>query len=62
MSFCPSGVEVFEKLNRLGQGSYGTAAWICFGVAFQQPAGVAPLEVYRARDTENGEIVALKKA
>ncbi|CAE7203969.1 Cdk10 [Symbiodinium sp. CCMP2456] len=34
-------VEVFEKLNRLGQGSYGT--------------------VYRARDTENGEIVALKK-
>ena len=61
MSFCCSGVEVFEKLNRLGQGSYGTAAWICFGVAFQQPGVLAP-EVYRARDTENGEIVALKKA
>ncbi|CAK9013951.1 unnamed protein product [Durusdinium trenchii] len=35
------GVEVFEKLNRLGEGTYGT--------------------VYRARDTETGDIVALKK-
>ncbi|CAE8595346.1 unnamed protein product [Polarella glacialis] len=35
------GVEVFEKLNRLGEGAYGT--------------------VYRARDTESGDIVALKK-
>lgn len=34
-------VDAFEKLNRLGEGTYGT--------------------VYRARDTENGRIVALKK-
>lgn len=34
-------VEEFEKLNRLGEGTYGT--------------------VYRARDTETGNIVALKK-
>eukprot|EP00933_Yihiella_yeosuensis_P006835 TRINITY_DN111648_c0_g1_i1.p1 TRINITY_DN111648_c0_g1~~TRINITY_DN111648_c0_g1_i1.p1 ORF type:complete len:407 (+),score=54.32 TRINITY_DN111648_c0_g1_i1:110-1330(+) len=40
MGRCRS-VEVFEKLNRLGEGAYGT--------------------VYRARDTESGDIVALKK-
>lgn len=34
-------VEAFEKLNRLGEGTYGT--------------------VYRARDQESGEVVALKK-
>jgi len=34
-------VELFEKLNRLGEGTYGT--------------------VYRARDTESQDIVALKK-
>jgi len=34
-------VDVFEKLNRLGEGTYGT--------------------VYRARDTESDQIVALKK-
>lgn len=34
-------VDVFEKLNRLGEGTYGT--------------------VYRARDKDSGQIVALKK-
>ncbi|CAK0810147.1 unnamed protein product [Prorocentrum cordatum] len=34
-------VDVFEKLNRLGEGTYGT--------------------VYRARDSESGRVVALKK-
>ncbi len=36
-----SSVSKFEKLNRIGEGTYGT--------------------VYRARDKENGRIVALKK-
>ncbi len=36
-----SSVSKFEKLNRIGEGTYGT--------------------VYRARDKENGSIVALKK-